>query len=464
MVKTIAAFMDFCYLVRRNAISASDLTDIKNALARFHRYRKIFIATGVRIDISLPRQHALVHYNTLLGSPNGSAVAERGMLTGTTSSYTARVLAGEQPQVAPAAACAAPALDDEDDDDGTVHGPKYLSDIQMAPTARIAGYPKTFEALALHINQCRFPVLFRRLLYEEVNGIPDDDTTCPDRGLPGFRGTYQRASLSNRPFPRPERYRWGGWDVPRAHPLQSPLAWSPAPRHGACRRGGGTTAIIPVDAIARASHLIGVYGPEILLTNAQLLPDSRGLVSPSSLCNPVFAILRFIGLTRGRDWVAAPKTLVWLSAMFYWFPALSFSSPICQFAFEIPLRRFSDCPCALLARRTARLAVVALKNAQSPLPIALESVQDIRLTTSGVFPPLSLPNRRSMAIKYPFNIAILADILSTSARATLAPHSVRLTPIALKVSTFVQLLATLIWPAVPPHRRFHDCNYAANCH
>ena len=59
---------------------------------------------------------------------------------GTTSSYTLRVLAGEQPQVATAAARAAPALDDEDDDDGTVHGPKSLSDIQMAPTARM--YPK----------------------------------------------------------------------------------------------------------------------------------------------------------------------------------------------------------------------------------------------------------------------------------------------------------------------------------
>jgi hypothetical protein len=57
------------------------------------------------------------------------------MMTGTTPSYTARVLAGEQPQVAAAAAAAAIA-DDEEDDDGTVHGPKSLSDIELAPTAR----------------------------------------------------------------------------------------------------------------------------------------------------------------------------------------------------------------------------------------------------------------------------------------------------------------------------------------
>ncbi|KAJ7197633.1 hypothetical protein GGX14DRAFT_574107 [Mycena pura] len=119
--------MDFCYLVRRNAISASDLTDIKDALARFHRYRKIFIATGVRIDIYFPStptrprslqyppwvakrrmlfNHGIEMLVTLKRLDKiaafKSAVAERGMLTGTTSSYTARVLAGEQPQVAPA--------------------------------------------------------------------------------------------------------------------------------------------------------------------------------------------------------------------------------------------------------------------------------------------------------------------------------------------------------------------------
>ncbi|KAJ7656591.1 hypothetical protein B0H14DRAFT_2489945 [Mycena olivaceomarginata] len=74
MVKCLSAFMDFCYLVRRNAISTPDLTRIKSTLDRFHHFRTIFIETGVRDDISLPRQHALVHYVPsikLFGSPNG---------------------------------------------------------------------------------------------------------------------------------------------------------------------------------------------------------------------------------------------------------------------------------------------------------------------------------------------------------------------------------------------------------
>ncbi|KAF8477623.1 hypothetical protein DFH94DRAFT_794945 [Russula ochroleuca] len=50
------------------------LHEIENKLARFHHYRDIFISTGVHVDISLPRQHALKHYPhsiRLYGSPNG---------------------------------------------------------------------------------------------------------------------------------------------------------------------------------------------------------------------------------------------------------------------------------------------------------------------------------------------------------------------------------------------------------
>ncbi|KAJ6472154.1 hypothetical protein C8R47DRAFT_1296895 [Mycena vitilis] len=74
MVKCIAAFMDFCYLVRQNSINSDALDDIQDALDRFHTHRDIFIATGVRVSIFLPRQHSLVHYIRsicLFGSPNG---------------------------------------------------------------------------------------------------------------------------------------------------------------------------------------------------------------------------------------------------------------------------------------------------------------------------------------------------------------------------------------------------------
>ncbi|KAI9439702.1 hypothetical protein H4582DRAFT_1812628 [Lactarius indigo] len=72
MVRCISRFMDACYLARRNAISGSGLDRFRESVAQFHELRDIFITSGVRTSISLPRQHALVHYSIqLFGSPNG---------------------------------------------------------------------------------------------------------------------------------------------------------------------------------------------------------------------------------------------------------------------------------------------------------------------------------------------------------------------------------------------------------
>ena len=253
MVKCISAFLDFCYIVRRNAISTEDLDSLKDALARFHNYRDVFIQTGVRIDISLPRQHSLIHYLhsiRLFGSPNGlcSSITEskhikavkepwrrssryhalvqmlhtisrldklaaarrvftkHGMMEGSTSSYTAMVLRGEQPQ---------PLVDPTEDNDqdtnedhdlGPVSGPKVLSSIEPAKTPGVVyeiglvyyltylfyavrGYPHDAHGLAQHINQPKFPELLRRFLWQQLNPdspsspeeIPIDE--CPHFGF-----------------------------------------------------------------------------------------------------------------------------------------------------------------------------------------------------------------------------------------------------------------------------------------
>ena len=60
MVRAISAFLEFCYLVRRDEIDEDTLDSIDQALARYHHEREIFRGTGVRPDgFSLPRQHAL---------------------------------------------------------------------------------------------------------------------------------------------------------------------------------------------------------------------------------------------------------------------------------------------------------------------------------------------------------------------------------------------------------------------
>ncbi|KAG1734914.1 uncharacterized protein EDB91DRAFT_1238333 [Suillus paluster] len=74
VVRTFSAFLEFCYLVRRNVITETSLEAIQDALTRFHRHREIFKTTGTIPTFSLPRQHSMSHYVHLIrsfGAPNG---------------------------------------------------------------------------------------------------------------------------------------------------------------------------------------------------------------------------------------------------------------------------------------------------------------------------------------------------------------------------------------------------------
>jgi hypothetical protein len=74
MVQAISAFLDFCYIARRDVHDTNTLTALDDALQRFHLHREIFCTTGVRDNFNLPRQHSLTHYVKLIrafGAPNG---------------------------------------------------------------------------------------------------------------------------------------------------------------------------------------------------------------------------------------------------------------------------------------------------------------------------------------------------------------------------------------------------------
>ena len=75
MVKALQAFQEFCYIAHRNIHDTKSLVALSNALECFHKYRVIFMESGVRIDgFALPRQHSLDHYLALIwafAAPNG---------------------------------------------------------------------------------------------------------------------------------------------------------------------------------------------------------------------------------------------------------------------------------------------------------------------------------------------------------------------------------------------------------
>ncbi|TFK17359.1 hypothetical protein FA15DRAFT_683552 [Coprinopsis marcescibilis] len=74
MVQCLSAFMNACYIFRRNAITTTALELASLELDKFHALRHVFIQTDTRTHVALPRQHALQHLRRstkLFGSPNG---------------------------------------------------------------------------------------------------------------------------------------------------------------------------------------------------------------------------------------------------------------------------------------------------------------------------------------------------------------------------------------------------------
>ena len=74
VVSTFRAFLEFCYTVRRNVLTAKDLDYLDEVLACFHQHREFFKTAGVVATFSLPRQHSMKHYRQLVqlfGALNG---------------------------------------------------------------------------------------------------------------------------------------------------------------------------------------------------------------------------------------------------------------------------------------------------------------------------------------------------------------------------------------------------------
>jgi hypothetical protein len=165
-VRTFRAFLEFCYIARRNVVDTKALTELEDALARFHQYRTAFQELGVRPDgCSLPRQHSLTHYISLIkafGAPNGlcSSITESKHIKAVkepwrrSSRYKAlgqmlltnqrldklaayrvdftrrKMLVNPNPDTN--SVIPPRANDEEDDDDGAVDGPFVLAHVTLA--------------------------------------------------------------------------------------------------------------------------------------------------------------------------------------------------------------------------------------------------------------------------------------------------------------------------------------------
>ena len=75
VTQAIHAFLEFCYIARRDTHDTHSLAALDDALRRFHHHREIFQTSGIHVNgFNLPRQRSLTHYVELIrafGAPNG---------------------------------------------------------------------------------------------------------------------------------------------------------------------------------------------------------------------------------------------------------------------------------------------------------------------------------------------------------------------------------------------------------
>ncbi|KAF8915774.1 hypothetical protein CPB85DRAFT_1374970 [Mucidula mucida] len=208
ITKAFAAFLDFCYLVRRTDITEDDLDKINKCIEDFHHYREVFIEAEVREDFNLPRQHAIVHYIQHIiqfGAPNGlcSSITESRHITAVkkpwrrSSRYKAlsqmlltnqrlnkllalRVDLGHRGLLPRLHKHPPDPFDVGDEDDGPIDE-CVLSEVVMAVT-REPKYPRDLDSLAAYVCQPDLPDLTRRFLYEQLNGLSEniDIDDCPE--------------------------------------------------------------------------------------------------------------------------------------------------------------------------------------------------------------------------------------------------------------------------------------------
>ena len=87
VVRCLTAFLDACYIARRQDINSEALDALDAALYNFRQLHEVFRIPGVRpTGFSLPRQHALFHYRRQIedfGAPGGlcSSITESRHIT-----------------------------------------------------------------------------------------------------------------------------------------------------------------------------------------------------------------------------------------------------------------------------------------------------------------------------------------------------------------------------------------------
>ncbi|KAF8256689.1 hypothetical protein EI94DRAFT_1774920 [Lactarius quietus] len=198
MVRCIVSFMDACYIACRNAIDSPSLKRFWDHIQTFHQLRDVFIEAGVRVKISFPCQHALSHfYHAIhqLGSPNGlcSSITESKHIPATKDTWRRSSKNNPMGQMvrtiqrmdkmseggmldsfafSPKFGNTTNDMSHMPMDDSEEHENEDEAIISGGAEDMKCGYPSRLHALAAHIKQPEFPLVFAQFLYKSTH--PDE--------------------------------------------------------------------------------------------------------------------------------------------------------------------------------------------------------------------------------------------------------------------------------------------------
>ncbi|KAK7035434.1 hypothetical protein VNI00_011965 [Paramarasmius palmivorus] len=200
IICTLAAFIEVCYLIRRDIITEDTIRDITAQIEVFHREREVFKDLNIKDTFSLPQQHSLSHYPHLIaefGSPNGlcSSITESKHIAtvkepwrrssrnnplseiGLDEEFAVQAKHHAQERVKALRVLAHnPSEEDEDDDGGLLDGFDICGQVSLTKK-HITGLPRDLASLEWWLNIKNFRHLIRCFLYEQ--SLPSEARTQP---------------------------------------------------------------------------------------------------------------------------------------------------------------------------------------------------------------------------------------------------------------------------------------------
>ncbi|KAG6825616.1 hypothetical protein H0H92_003051 [Tricholoma furcatifolium] len=226
MVQCISAFIDACYICRRDDLSEASIKQLENSITRFHTLREIFRTIGTRpTGFSLPRQHALSHYPNQIrqfGAPNGlcSSITESRHITAvkkpwrrsnrydalgqmlvtnqrldklaaSRSDFVSRNMLPADHSDPPTAFAPDVIHDGNGQDEGAAIDDEYVTgNVVLARKPEPSKiYPRNISHLSIATRQHRLEDLIRRFLFDQINDDPTlSANTVSLEACPWFAG------------------------------------------------------------------------------------------------------------------------------------------------------------------------------------------------------------------------------------------------------------------------------------